>query len=72
MPPVRCRSLKWLPWEEVSMMDGSLVMILVSTGAAVLNGIVLLMTWMKYRKLAYESLIFAVVIGALPRGDYPS
>jgi hypothetical protein len=48
------------------MMDGSLVMALVSTGAAVLNGIGLLMTWMKYRKLAYESLIFASeVLGAL-------
>ena len=48
------------------MIDGSLVLILVSTGAAVLNGIGLLVTWMKYRKLAYESLIFASeVIGAL-------
>ncbi|MGV8109806.1 hypothetical protein [Methanospirillum sp.] len=48
------------------MMDGSFVLALVSTGAAVLNGIGLLMTWMKYRSLAYESLIFASeVIGAL-------
>ncbi|PWR75061.1 hypothetical protein ACKUB1_16210 [Methanospirillum stamsii] len=48
------------------MMDGSLVLALVSTGAAVLNGIGLLMTWMKYRSLAYESLIFASeVLGAL-------
>jgi len=47
-------------------MDGSLVLVLVSTGAAILNGIGLLMTWMKYRKLAYESLIFASeVLGAL-------
>ena len=56
------------------MMDGSLVLALVSTGAAVLNGIGLLMTWMKYRKLAYESLIFASeVIGALhiEEEDYP-
>jgi hypothetical protein len=56
------------------MMDGSLVLALVSTGAAVLNGIGLLMTWMKYRSLAYESLIFASeVLGALHSGeeDYP-
>ena len=56
------------------MMDGSLVLTLVSTGAAVLNGIGLLMTWMKYRSLAHESLIFACeVIGALhgEEEDYP-
>ena len=52
----------------------SLVLALVSTGAAVLNGIGLLITWMKYRNLAYESLIFASeVIGALHMEDedYP-
>jgi hypothetical protein len=56
------------------MMYGSLVLALVSTGAAVLNGIGLLMTWMKYRSLAYESLIFASeVFGSLHDGeeDYP-
>jgi hypothetical protein len=56
------------------MMDGSLVLALASTGAAVLNGIGLLMTWMKYRSLAYESLIFASeVLGALhvEEEDYP-
>ncbi|MDD1727578.1 MAG: hypothetical protein LUQ50_00735 [Methanospirillum sp.] len=56
------------------MIEGSLVLALVSTGAAVLNGIGLLMTWMKYRSLAYESLIFASeVIGALhmEEEDYP-
>jgi len=48
------------------MMDGSLILALVSTGAAVLNSIGILMTWMKYRILAYESLIFASeVLGAL-------
>ncbi|WP_319580914.1 hypothetical protein [uncultured Methanospirillum sp.] len=48
------------------MLDGSLFLALVSTGAAVLNGIGLLMTWMMYRKLAYKSLIFASeVLGAL-------
>ncbi len=56
------------------MMDGSFVLALVSTGAAILNGIGLLMTWMKYRSLANESLIFASeVIGALHKEeeDYP-
>jgi len=55
-------------------MDDSLVLALVSTGAAVLNGIGLLMTWMKYRSLASESLIFASeVLGALHgrEEDYP-
>lgn len=48
------------------MLDDSLFLALVSTGAAVLNSIGLLMTWMKYQKLAYESLIFASeVLGAL-------
>ncbi len=38
----------------------------VSIVVTVLNGIGLLMTWMKYRSLAYESLIFASeVLGAL-------
>ena len=32
----------WLPWEKVNMMDGSLVLALVSTDAAILNGIGLL------------------------------
>lgn len=50
-------------------MDGSLIL-LVSTGAAVLNGIGLLFTWMKYKELAHESLIFASeVIGALHNED---
>ncbi|NLV27391.1 MAG: hypothetical protein GXY48_09535 [Methanomicrobiales archaeon] len=56
------------------MMDGNLALALVSTGAAVLNGIGLVITWMKYRSLAYESLIFASeVIGALhmEEEDYP-
>jgi hypothetical protein len=56
------------------MMDGSLVLALVSTGAAVLNGIGLLMTWLRYQELAYESLIFASeVLGALnmEEEDYP-
>jgi hypothetical protein len=35
----------WLPWEEGSMMDGSLVLALVSIGAAILNGIGLLKIW---------------------------
>jgi len=55
-------------------MDGSLVLALVSTGATVLNGIGLLMTRMKYRSRAYESLIFASeVLGALnmEEEDYP-
>ncbi|WP_319580999.1 hypothetical protein [uncultured Methanospirillum sp.] len=48
------------------MLDGSLILALVSTGAAVLNGIGLLFTWMKYKELAHESLIFASeVIGTL-------
>jgi hypothetical protein len=47
------------------MMDGSLVLALVSTGAAILNGIGLLMTWLKYRTLAYESLIFASEVSVL-------
>jgi len=52
------------------MMDGSLILALVSTGAAVLNGIGLLVTWMKYKELAHESLIFASeVIGALHNED---
>jgi len=56
------------------MMDGSLILALVSTGAAVLNSIGILMTWMKYRILAYESLIFASeVLGALHgEEDYPT
>ena len=56
------------------MMDDSLVLALVSTGAAVLNGTGLLITRMKYRSLAYKSLIFASeVLGALHVGeeDYP-
>jgi hypothetical protein len=32
----------WLPWEEMSMMDGSLVLALDLFGAAILNGIGLL------------------------------
>lgn len=32
----------WLSWEKVNMMDGSLVLALVSTDAAILNGIGLL------------------------------
>ena len=35
------------PKEEVSMMDGSLVLAPVSTGASVLNGIGLLVTWIE-------------------------
>ncbi|WP_181391854.1 hypothetical protein [Methanospirillum lacunae] len=41
------------------MMDGSIVLALLSTGAAVLNDIGLLMIWMKCRNLAYEWPIFA-------------
>lgn len=35
----------WLSWEKVNMMDGSLVLALVSTIAAVQNGIGLLIIW---------------------------
>ncbi len=48
------------------MMDGSLVLALISTGAAIMNGIGLVMIWARYKNLAHESLIFASeVLGAL-------
>lgn len=56
------------------MMDGSLILALVSTKAVVLNGIGLLVTWLKYKELERESLQFASeVIGALyiEEGDKP-
>ncbi|MFH0967207.1 MAG: hypothetical protein V1862_05950, partial [Methanobacteriota archaeon] len=55
---------------EVSMMDGSLVLALISTGAATINGNGLVMIWIMYKNQAHESLIFASeVLGALQSGE---